>query len=256
MQYLFLLAVAPIFFLLLYIKKKDPNPEPKDLLKKIFLFGCLMVFPVIVCEIAYEFLFIGEKETESFIDVFLGVAFIEEFFKWIVVYLICFRSKHFDETYDAIVYSAYSSLAFACVENIGYVVLDGDMTVGIIRALTAVPGHLCNGIIMGYYLSKARSAKAQNKSAFGLLLCSLFVPALIHCLYDYFLEIEAIILWIIYFIVVLILCVSTVKKSARNNIAITSREVETAQSTTTQTNTISYDWSSETQSQPPTNTQA
>ena len=277
MRYLFLLAIAPVLFLLSYIKKKDPNPEPKELLRKIFIFGCLTVIPVLIFEGFYDGLFIPEgTETESFTDVFFGVAFIEEFFKWIVIYAICFKSKHFDETYDAIVYSAYSSLAFACVENVLYVLMYGGV-VGILRALTAVPGHLCHGIIMGYFVGKARHAKAQNKSAFFLLACSLFLATLTHCIYDYLLEIESILLWLPFFVTLIITCVVIVNQSAKNNLAIsdnlttpdqtpapqptitpvatTSQPAVTPEPAPTQSTTTSYDWGDITQ-QPQANAQS
>ena len=223
MQYLFGLAIAPIIILLSYIKKKDPNPEPKDLLKKIFIFGCLAVIPVFMCEMIYGDLFsFGEEYDEAgiFADVFFGVALVEEFFKWIVVYAICFKSKHFDETYDAIVYAAYSALAFACIENLIYVFLRGGFTTGVLRAFTAVPGHLCDGIIMGYFVGKARVAKSQGQSAFPLLFCSLFLPTLTHCIYDYLLEIEAILVWLVFFVGFAIYCFALVKRAAKNNVTI------------------------------------
>ncbi len=223
MHYLFVLAIAPVIFLLSYVKKKDPNPEPKNLLTKIFIFGCLTIIPAVILENVYSAFFIGEKEVESFADIFFGVALIEEFVKWIVVYVICFKNKHFDETYDAIVYAAYSALAFACIENILYVLLDEDgagIFVGIMRAFTAVPGHLFDGVIMGYYFAKARSAKAQNRSAFGLLLCSLFVPAFVHGIYDWLLEIEAVLIWLVFFIGIAIFCISLIKSAAKKNVAI------------------------------------
>lgn len=278
MQYLFMLAIAPILLLLSYIKKKDPNPEPKDLLKKIFIFGCLAVIPVLICEKIYDDFFIT-TEVESFTDVFLGTALIEEFFKWIVIVAICFKSKHFDESYDAIVYSAYSSLAFACIENIGYVFLIGGIATGILRAFTAVPGHLCDGIIMGYFIGKARLAKANNKSAFPSLFMSLFLPTLIHCIYDYLLgigEVEPFLIWIGFFITLVVVCVAIVQHSAKNNVAIsdnlttpdqtpapqptitpvatTSQPAVTPEPAPTQSTTTSYDWGTPTDQQSkPTN---
>lgn len=217
-RYLFLLGIAPIVLLLNYIKKKDPNPEPKGLLKKIFVFGCIIVIPTVICEALYQILFMSaDSELVAFQDVFFGVALIEEFFKWIVVYFLCFKNEHFDESYDAIVYSSHSSLAFACIENLGYIFLIGGFVTGIFRAFTAVPGHLCNSIIMGYFVGQARAAKAQGKSAFPSLVCSLLLPTLVHCLYDYLLEIEAILLWIPYFIGVVISCILIVKHAAKNN---------------------------------------
>lgn len=215
---LFLLGIAPIILLLNYIKKKDPHPEPKDLLKKVFIFGCIIAIPVVICEFLYSALFIpAGSDATSFSDVFFGVALIEEFFKWIVVYFLCFKSIHFDESYDAIVYSAYSSLAFACIENLGYIFLNGGLITGIVRAFTAVPGHLCNSIIMGYFIGQARAAKAKGKSAFLRLFCSLLLPSLVHCIYDYLLGIGEILLWIPYFIAVVVVCIFIVRHAAKNN---------------------------------------
>lgn len=261
MQYLFLLAIAPVIFLLSYIKKKDPNPEPKDLLKKIFIFGCLTVIPVLILEVLYDYFFVPEgTEVESFADVFLGVAFIEEFFKWLVVYILCFKSKHFDETYDAIVYSAYSSLAFACIENIGFVLLGGGI-VGILRAFTAVPGHLCHGIIMGYFIGKARLNKSQNKSIFLPIFCSLFLSTLAHCIYDYLIEIKAILAWLIFFITLVVVCIIIVKRTAKNNVAISdssttqdTQPAEAEQSTQTTQETQPTQSIQDSQTEQPTQT--
>ncbi len=214
MKYLFLAAIAPIVFLLSYIHKKDPHPETKKLLKKIFIFGCLSTIPVMFAEGAYSAMF-GEAET--FMGVFIGIALAEEFFKWIVIYILCYRNQEFDESYDAVVYSAFSSLGFACIENILYVVFMGGIGVGILRALTAVPGHLCNSIIMGYFIGQARAAKAKGKSAFPLLFCSLLLPTLVHCIYDYLLGIGEIFLWIPYFIAIVVVCILTVRHAAKNN---------------------------------------
>lgn len=235
MEYLLILAIAPVILLLSYVKKKDPNPEPKELLRQIFILGCVSVIPAIALELAFSAIFVGEGEARSFFDVFFGVALIEELVKWIVIYIICFKNKHFDESYDAIIYAAYSALAFACIENIGYVLFDEDgagLFVGILRAFTAVPGHLFDGVIMGYYFAKARSAKAQNKGTFGLLFCSLLMPSVVHAIYDYLLmrgEIGPFLIWVVFFIGLAIFCVSLIKKSAKNNVAISDATVAIAQ---------------------------
>ena len=56
---------------------------------------------------------------------------------------------------DAIVYGCLISLGFATYENYEYVYLIefeiSNLSVAIIRALSAIPLHACCGIIMGYY---------------------------------------------------------------------------------------------------------
>ena len=86
MDALVFIAIAPVIFLLKFIREKDPHPESSKLLKKIFTFGCLTVIPVLACEIGYGHFF--ELDTVLYGDfgllanVFLGVGLIEEFFKF------------------------------------------------------------------------------------------------------------------------------------------------------------------------------
>ena len=54
-----------------------------------------------------------------------------------------------------IVYASFVALGFACFENILYV-SDSGIVTGLIRAVTAVPGHVCDGILMGSYLALAK----------------------------------------------------------------------------------------------------
>ena len=56
---------------------------------------------------------------------------------------------------NIIVYAVFSSLGFACIENILYV-LSGGVGIAILRAILSVPGHMCFGVIMGYFLSQAK----------------------------------------------------------------------------------------------------
>ena len=225
MDALVFIAIAPVIFLLKFIREKDPHPESSKLLKKIFTFGCLTVIPVLACEIGYGHFF--ELDTVLYGDfgllanVFLGVGLIEEFFKWLVIYIICYKNHDFDESYDAIVYAAYSSLGFACVENVLYVFLQGGLAVGIARAITAVPGHLCYGVIMGYFFGKARANKAAGQNDMGNLFLALLVPTILHTIYDFLLEIEddgsSILIWIVFTIICFVIGFILVKSGSKNN---------------------------------------
>ena len=73
------------------------------------------------------------------------------------------------------------SMGFACTENIMYV-LEGGYETAILRAFTAVPAHATFGILMGYYMGKAKFSKNRIKlNITGLLLATLF-----HGAYDFF----------------------------------------------------------------------
>ena len=219
------LAVLPVVLLLWFIYKKDPHPEPRKVLSKVFLFGCLTAIPVIICEIIAD-LILESVDTSTygnlFLSVFFGVGLIEEFFKWGVVKLLCFKNKEFDETYDAIVYAAFSSLGFACVENILYVV-EGGFGVGIGRALLSVPGHACFGIAMGYFFGLAKKAQAEGRSSSGMQFMALLVPSLLHTAYDFFLEMDTelgleILVWFAFVIITFVISLICVFSSSKNSV--------------------------------------
>ena len=219
------LAVLPVVLLLWFIYKKDPHPEPRKVLSKVFLFGCLTAIPVIICEIIAD-LILESVDTSTygnlFLSVFFGVGLIEEFFKWGVVKLLCFKNKEFDETYDAIVYAAFSSLGFACVENILYVV-EGGFGVGIGRALLSVPGHACFGIAMGYFFGLAKKAQAEGRSSSGMQFMALLVPSLLHTAYDFFLEMDTelgleILVWFAFVIIMFVISLVCVFSSSKNSV--------------------------------------
>ncbi len=179
---LLVVAIAPTMVLLsfLYIRDKYEK-EPLALLAKAFLFGCLSVVPVIVMELQLTKLnpFTGLAGTAF--DAFVVAGLVEELFKLGAVYLAVYRSPHFNEPYDGVIYAASASLGFATIENIGYVFSHGLGT-GISRAVLAVPGHALWGIAMGFYMGAAKFAPAQRRPRLWLL--SFVIPVVLHGAYD------------------------------------------------------------------------
>ena len=95
------------------------------------------------------------------------------------------RNNEFNEPFDGIVYAVMVSMGFAALENILYTFQYG-YGVGVTRAFTAVPAHATFGIIMGYFMGKAKFSKNRIKlNLLGLLLATLF-----HGSYDFFLFIN------------------------------------------------------------------
>lgn len=192
---LLFLSIAPVAFFGYQIYKRDFDKEPTTLLVKLFFsgVGSTIVTLIITAIISSIIPFFGyDSEKLNIIQlipyVFIGVALVEEFSKWIFVYLLEYNDKEFNHLYDGIVYAAFVALGFACFENILYVMQYGIVT-AITRAFLAIPGHLCDGIMMGYYLSLAKLASingAKDISKKNLIL-SLLVPTLAHGIYDYLL---------------------------------------------------------------------
>lgn len=215
---LFVVAVLPIFLLGLYIYKKDINKEPTKLLVKLFIGGILSCFLVLIITSILELFFpIFEEELDNlnlielFISVFIGIALVEEFCKWIITYKISYNNKEFDEIYDMIVYSVFVSLGFAFFENLFYVYENGIGT-GIVRAFLSVPGHVSDAVFMGYYLGLAKLDFYNNKKQSKNLIYSILVPTITHGIYDYLIFSEYNLFILIFFIFIIVLDVLTIKK--------------------------------------------
>lgn len=218
---MFFLAILPVVIILIYIYNKDKNKEPLSLLMTLFSLGIFSCFLVIEISqlLSYIFPFMkGELADKSFIDVllyaFIGVALVEEFCKWLFLYLKGYKNnKNYDEQYDILVYSIFVSLGFACLENIIYVI-SGGISVAIMRALSAVPGHACDAIFMGYHLSMAKQYSIMNKKDLERkhLILSIVVPTILHGIYDFCLMSGYSIFVFIFFIFVIFLFNQSLKK--------------------------------------------
>ena len=195
MLLLLFLSIAPIVIFANMIYKRDFDKEPKSILIKLFLCGIGSTFltlfitkllTTIVPFFGYDYSNLNAVELIPY--VFVGVALIEEFSKWIFVYKLEYNDNEFNHLYDGIVYAAFVSLGFACFENILYVMsAESGITTAILRAILAIPGHLCDGIMMGYYLSMAKLAMRNNHKQLSTknLILSLMVPTIAHGIYDY-----------------------------------------------------------------------
>jgi RsiW-degrading membrane proteinase PrsW (M82 family) len=183
-----LAALLPVGILIFYINYKDRlSPEPGRELVRAFLTGMLSV-PLSFCvSVPFELLgFYSQEPTGILGSValsFFGAAIPEELAKLFILWLVLRNNRCFDEKMDGIVYAVCVSLGFAAVENVMYLFssYDNFVSVGIGRALFAVPGHFCFVVIMGYYYSLARFYPDGPKKNKSLVLIA---PVLVHGIYD------------------------------------------------------------------------
>jgi len=175
-------AIAPGVALLIYFYLKDRyDTEPFHLVLKVFLFGVMLVFPVMVLQRA----FVHGLGDNPFVFSFIISAGLEEFLKWFLVYFIIYKHTSFDEPYDGIVYAVAASLGFATLENVFYAFLNSASISSLIyRALLPVSGHAMFGVIMGYHLGRAKFDPERRTRH---LLYSLLLPIFWHGLFDYIL---------------------------------------------------------------------
>jgi RsiW-degrading membrane proteinase PrsW (M82 family) len=171
---LLLLAIVPSAVLLWYIWKKDSyEPEPWHLIAWVFFLGTLVAIPAGILETPFG---------EGIVTAAFVAPVVEEGLKFLVVFLAIYRHPEFDEPMDGIVYATAASLGFATIENIGYI-LEFGFAVGIVRAITSVPGHVIFSCIWGFALGRARFRPASERT--GIILAGLFGGMLLHGIYNF-----------------------------------------------------------------------
>lgn len=226
MEFLYILlflAGFPVGLIIAFVYMKDKNREPTELLISLFLLGILSCFLVLLISgILEEFIPFMAKDyhkmspVEILLYSFFGVALIEEICKWIMVYFKGYNNKEFDEVYDIIVYAVCVSLGFAFFENLMYIIgTDGSVLgVAMLRGLSAVPGHACDAIFMGYYLSLAKQYqyKKDYNNEKKYIILSIIIPAILHGIYDYCLMSGILVLILVFLVFIVFLYTISIKK--------------------------------------------
>jgi RsiW-degrading membrane proteinase PrsW (M82 family) len=240
---MYILSLIPPLLLCWYIYTKDRiEKEPIGLLLVLFLAGGVIYLPAIYAENAIigfidklfetsrevsvsgyiKFTSEGAFTAHSILCGFLATAIIEEGAKWLILYFLTFKNKHFSHLFDGVVYSVFVSLGFAVCENLRFAISDGWNTF-ILRISTSLPSHMIFGVIMGvvytawhmYYLAKMKekilvdegtlTQKEKPIRSGGYLALSFVLPFVLHGLYSFarFYTSESI--TIIFYVIIMIL---------------------------------------------------
>lgn len=183
MLYLIAIALAPALAIAVFIYWKDKHEkEPLGLLLKCFFLGGVSIVPAVILEVyGGPKLALNEYWSHNFVHAFIVVGFSEEFSKYIFFKRFAYNRAEFNEPFDGIVYSVMVSLGFAALENVMYVV-DGGISVGLLRMFTAVPAHAANAVMMGYF---AGLAKFNPKNEKVLLITGVLTATFFHGAYDF-----------------------------------------------------------------------
>lgn len=182
-------AIAPVVVLLWQILKRDSaNPEPPKMLMKAFLYGMISTAVTFVLlpftEALGDLIVLNDTALSvAFKQAFFSAALPEEGAKLLMLWLLLRNNPYFDERFDGIVYVVCVGMGFAAVENVLYLFNNYDswLSVGIVRALFAVPGHFFDAVIMGYYYSHYHFGTRRNPATKALILAA---PVVAHGIYD------------------------------------------------------------------------
>lgn len=179
------LALSPGIAIGIYIYLKDHHErEPIGFLLMSFFYGALstVITLLISWPLTASVSIDPNSISDQFLNAFFLVALVEEFSKFLFVRFILYNNKNFNEPFDGIVYALMVSMGFATLENVLYTFQYGVST-GILRMFTAVPAHATFGVLMGYFLGKA---KFTHRREWTNAFLALFVATLFHGAYDYF----------------------------------------------------------------------
>jgi len=189
-----LFAILPGVIWLLYFINKDKHPEPKKTLLKVFILGALTAFPIFFIE--YDLIHLLDKFSLNqplyyFIQYFIIVAVVEEFFKYFAFRTGALKSADLDEPMDVAVYMIVVALGFATAENIvlfsqkTFEFLMEPAILALLRFITANFLHvLCSGIL-GFAIAISFYRIKHRKLIFSI---GFFTAVIIHGAFDFFLK--------------------------------------------------------------------
>ena len=176
----FLIGFAPGLYWLWYFYKRDEiEPEPRKKIIAAYLTGILSVFVVIGIQLPFNF---GEIA-----NAVIAAPIIEEFSKFLMVWILFYRNKNFSEPMDGIVYAASVALGFASLENAMYL-LQGYSQMPfmlsstlLIRAFLSVPAHALFSSFWGYALGRY---KFEKDAKIWIVFAGLLLAMLMHSLFN------------------------------------------------------------------------
>ncbi len=183
--FLVALAVAPALIICFVIYRIDRyDKESHWQLIICFILGMLVTYPAMQLEAYGESFGLNQPGHlgKLILLSFVVVGLTEELAKFVALIGYAYPRRAFNEPLDGIVYSVMISMGFATLENIIYADRFGLETT-VLRAFTAVPAHAVFGVFMGYYVGLAKFSKERK---IILIATGVFLAAVIHGLYDFF----------------------------------------------------------------------
>ncbi len=203
-------AVAPPFLYLLTLTFFDKRPEPAYAVVGTFLLGALSTSALHFISPAasvlgdyaldaLQFLF-GEdvvwlepdRSVATLLQAVIDIAIPEEALKVLILLLFSRRFLAYDHPMEGVIYGAAVGLGLAAYENLLLAVhlTDAWREHAIIRSVLTVPTHGALGVIAGVYVARAKFGNVMGSShgtayRWRSYAAALFVPVLLHALYNY-----------------------------------------------------------------------
>jgi len=179
-------ATAPALILLIYFMVVARARIDDELVWSSFGFGACTAFLAMGLALGLDAIC---PAANGPVAVSLRKAFIlaagpEESCKLFAMLCIFWKERNSLKPSRILLLSIGCAAGFAFLENILYVVGEGNWsTIASTRSISAVPGHIFNGVLMGYCLARTRTSNRP----FPWWTMALLAPVLLHGTYDFFL---------------------------------------------------------------------
>ena len=226
-------TILPAILIIYIVYRMDKlEKEPKSLIKTLLFCGLGSIFLALLIGAIPSSIMEATLDTDgvlyNVLRAFVLAGLIEEVSKYIMLRIGTYKKESFNCLFDGIVYAVTVSMGFALFENILYV-LNGGWFTAIARALTAIPGHACDGIIMGFFYGYAKKYQLLGDKAqeTKYTLLSILSATIIHGIYDCILMVKfngQLLVFFAFIITLYTTCIILLKKSSKNDEYIDNQE--------------------------------
>ena len=186
------LSVVPSILWLLFFARQDRHREKSKDVVKVFLWGVIIALPVVLVEVGFQEYVFAPFATLVFSELaysFIGISFVEELAKYLVVRFRAMPYKFFDEPQDAMVYMIASALGFSAIENFVYALNFATsatevLQISMFRGISATFLHVVASGTFGYFIALSLESPRERKKFF---LIGLALATILHGVYNNFL---------------------------------------------------------------------
>jgi RsiW-degrading membrane proteinase PrsW (M82 family) len=161
---LILPSLAPAVITALVVWRSDRRREPIRVVAVTFALGALLALPAFLLqERAAAWTGLDERMSAAgnvgaLLFLFGFVEPVRELAK-VGACWPAYRSAHFDEPYDGVVYASVAAMGFACVDSAWHLWRHPTGGIWVWRVLLAVPAHAFFACLWGYALGRSKHVK-------------------------------------------------------------------------------------------------
>jgi RsiW-degrading membrane proteinase PrsW (M82 family) len=179
------LGFAPSLVWLAYFFKKDPRPEPKYMVSRVFFLGIVLAPLAVIAQWAFREIglyFNPNFQIPGSLTFLLWAAFVEEVTKFLPVKFAVLHNPEFDEPVDGMEYMIAAAMGFAAIENV--LVLFQTIPSGAaatfqtwsLRFIGATLLHAVSSAMVGYFLALAWFYHRHSRKLIfsGIIIATVF----------------------------------------------------------------------------------